>query len=97
VAYLEVADPAALRLLAKESTRLRHRHQPEAGRPAPCSATIDGERMSTDTPHLSAKGHRLFATRNRQMMGSTLILLGAVCLIAGGFEQKKNLRKYNRK
>ena len=88
---------AAVRLSAKESTRLRHRHQPEAARPVPCSATIDGERMSTDTPHLSGKERRLFATRNRQMMGLTLILLVAVCLIAGGFEHKKNLRKYNQK
>jgi len=59
--------------------------------------TTYGEQLATDAPYLSGKERRLFATRNRQMMGSTLILLVAVCLIAGGFEHKKNLRKYNRK
>jgi hypothetical protein len=39
----------------------------------------------------------IIAETGLDMMGSTLILLGAVCLIAGGFEHKKNLRKYNRK
>jgi hypothetical protein len=69
----------------------------EKATPAPCSVTIDGERMSTDTPHLSGKERRLFAARNRQMMALTLVLLVAACLIAGGFEHKKNLRRYDRK